>query len=67
MAELPGAISIKPHTMNAEESDAGPGKMLHNLLFLKSKINFVKHVSVVTHYVEINFAFQIFLVVSPLM
>lgn len=53
--------------MNAEESDAGPCKMLHNLLFLKSKINFVKHVSVVTHYVEINFAFQIFLVVSPLM
>ena len=40
----------------------GHVKCFTTYFFLKSKINFVTHASVVTHYIEINFAFQIFLV-----
>lgn len=39
------ALWVRFHT---EERDAWPYKMFHNLLFVKSKIDFVKHISVTT-------------------
>lgn len=43
----------KLHVINAEERDAGPYKMFHDLLFLKSEISFVKHISAVTRVTQL--------------
>lgn len=43
-----GASYIKLYMMNTEQRDSWPYKMFHHLFFLKSKIDVVKHVCVIT-------------------